>query len=427
MGPMPVLAVESACLCYPAGKRIGPLTLTIGPGERVGLTGESGCGKTTWMEYLVGARGSDVSLETGTCETPRGRIGFIPQDPLASLSPYLSIGEQMAHTVGSRPAVLEWLSRVGLGGERFAKSRPHQLSGGERQRVLIALAAANHPEIIIADEPVANLDEATQAGVLSLLDQVLTQTGAALLIASHQESVFDQLRCSRVHRMTEPVSGDWTVPSREGSGCELVRVSQLRKTFWHRNWLLQRAGRHRALNGVTLSISAGETVALLGPSGSGKSTLARCLAARESWDDGEISFASGRRAQLVAQEPSASLNPRQLVADAMREATAEPPGELLEAMELSAALLSRTNAALSEGQRGRVGIARAMAAAGKGLLVLDETFSSLDEATARSVVRAIATRQHRTGLGCLLITHDRQLANRMAHRQVHMQAGRIEA
>ncbi len=390
------------------------------------MAGESGCGKTSLIEHLAGLTPLGA-ICAGKCHAVAARaVGYVPQDPLTSLSPYLTVEEQVFHMAGSRSAAGEWLDLVGLGGQRFRTARPHQLSGGERQRVLIAQAAASKPRLFLADEPAAHLDEETRESVLALLDSAVAATGASLLVASHQESLFPRLGC-RVHRMTPPSRVDWPARRAPRHGqAAVVRVEGLSKTYAQRDWLRRARNTLRALDEVSFSIAPGEAVSLAGRSGSGKTTLARCLAAREKWDCGTIEFAAHRRAQLVAQEPSASLNPRQSVRKALAEAVDEPAEELLRELDLPVNILDRLTAGLSEGQRARVGIARSMAAAGAGLLILDESLSALDECAAHAVMNAVAARQERFGLACLLITHDAHVASRVAHRRLRMSGGSLE-
>lgn len=411
-------------LTYPGSLRIAPLTWALGPGDRLGLAGESGCGKTTLLEYLAGLARPGAQT-SGQCHV-EGPIGYVPQDPLNNLSPFLRSVEQVAHVAGSLDKGREWLTRVGLGDARKWNARPQQLSGGERQRVLLAQALAASPRVILADEPAAHLDADTQEMVLDLLDRLVAESGASLLVASHQEAVFARLGC-RVHRMTPAPADLPPGPTALSSPDLVVQAQDLQKLYSHRGFFLNRQHPRIALNRVSLQIHRGETVAVTGPSGCGKSTLARCLAGFERCDSGSIGFAAGRSAQLVQQDPSSSLNPRFTIGGALREASPDCGPELLGEMNLPNDWMHRPVAALSEGQRARVAIARAMEAAGGGLLILDESLSSLDAGTVGFIAAAIRERQARTGLACLLITHDADLTGSLAHRELRMSEGRLVA
>ncbi len=191
---------------------VGPLDLTIAPGERVALVGESGSGKTltaltiAGLERMVGARRTAGTITLGDTELTRldgrgwrrvrgRRIGFVFQDPLSSLNPLLTVGEQivealLAHQRMARREALaraeELLASVGIDrpAERL-RQYPFEFSGGMRQRVMLAIAIANHPQLLIADEPTTALDVTVQAGIIRLIQRLSDQLGIALMIITH--------------------------------------------------------------------------------------------------------------------------------------------------------------------------------------------------------------------------------------------------
>ena len=176
-----------------------PVSIALEAGERIGIAGESGCGKTTLLKAAVGLLPPDATM-IGR-HTIHGRAGYIPQQGLASLSPFLTVAEQITELTRSVQRTAELLALVGLGSPHFQQAYPHQLSGGERQRVLTVQALAVRPDVIVADEPTANLDPEREAELLELLHRQSLESGAAILVASHRELVFRALGC-RVHRMT---------------------------------------------------------------------------------------------------------------------------------------------------------------------------------------------------------------------------------
>lgn len=392
------------------------------PGECVGLAGESGCGKTTLLRSIAG-----LLTTTATCSgrvEVNGKVGFVPQELLPNLSPYLEICHQM-----DSPDAGRILSSVQLDGLR-QNAYPHQLSGGERQRALIAQALAGKPNLILADEPTANLDPSTEHCVLDLLSRYVRETGAGLLIASHRERVFNQLGC-RVHRMTPLEYVALSVKSHQAQSGIQAEVCSLTKTYYSRDWLLRSKPRLQALHQVSLSIAKGEMLALTGLSGAGKSTLARCLAGRETWDSGTIRIADGkgtpRSVQLVSQEPSQSLNLRMTVDECFKETSKLNVAELLEQMRLPGSWIRRKTTELSEGQRARVAIARSAAALDGGLLILDESLTGLDTVTRSHVLTYLFNLQQKTGMSCLLITHDADVAKQAASRIIRMANGSLLA
>jgi peptide/nickel transport system ATP-binding protein len=339
------LEVRDLSVCYrgvhgewaPVVEEIG---FAIGPGEALGLLGESGCGKTTTALAIPGllpangrvVRGSVrldgrelVGLSERQLEGVRGAgIGLVAQEPALALNPVIRVGEQVAEVVRvhrrlpwrrCREEAARALAEMGFAdpGRIFA-SYPHQLSGGERQRVTIARALVCQPPVVIADEPTASLDTAVSVEILALLRDLVERHRLALLLISHdprvlaaiagrvvvmragriveqgpREEVFRQPRHpyteSLLRRLTPPTPTDGADP---GSGEPLLLdVRGLRKTYT----LRRPFGAKRAVDalaGVDLAVGASARLALVGRSGSGKSTLVRCLALLEEPDGGEI-------------------------------------------------------------------------------------------------------------------------------------------
>jgi len=406
-----------------------PVSIALQHGERLGIAGESGCGKTTLLKAVAGLLPAAATVSGS--RTIRGRIGYIPQQALASFSPFLTVGQQITELTGSTPRTAELLALVGLESPRFLAAYPHQLSGGERQRVLMVQAFALRPSVIVADEPTANLDPDREAALLDLLDRHSLETGAAILVASHRESVFQRLGC-RMLRMTPDDSPAAPFVQRDnGPRQPLLEVRGLTKTFYRRDWLTRTRPVVRALEDVSIEIDAGECVVLYGPSGAGKSTLARCIAGRERWDSGSIDWHSGRgalgprRVQLVQQEPSESLNPRVSVGEALHEASSQADGEWLPKVRLPREWIGRRTGELSEGQRARVAILRAAAPLQDGLLILDESLAGLDPTNRGHILSFLSAMQQERSLSLLLVTHDLEVAAALNARVVQVRAGRV--
>ncbi|MFH9550505.1 dipeptide ABC transporter ATP-binding protein [Streptomyces sp. NPDC017435] len=431
-----------------------------------------------------------ATLSEPELRTVRGaRIGLVPQDPTVSLNPVKRIGDQVAevlriHGLASRrsaPAeAIAILDRAGLpdAGVR-ARQYPHELSGGMRQRALIAIAIAAQPELIIADEPTSALDVTVQRVILDHLQRLTEESGTAVLLVTHDLGVAadraQQLVVMSQGKVVEAgptrdiladPQDDYTrhllasAPSLttarprtpaslpEPDTAPLVEVRNLAKEF-----RLPRAGDGprtlRAVDDVSFTLHRGRTLALVGESGSGKSTTARLVlrladatAGQILFDGTDVTTAKGararqlrRRAQLVYQNPYASLDPRFSIGEVITEplrafkvgdraSRLTRARELLDRVALPAATLERRPAELSGGQRQRVAIARALALS-PDLVVCDEPVSALDVSVQAQVLDLLAELQADTGVAYLFISHDLAVVRQIAHQVAVMRAGRV--
>nr|WP_188261744.1 dipeptide ABC transporter ATP-binding protein [Azospirillum tabaci] len=489
------------------------VSLSVAPGECLGIIGESGSGKSVTalsIARLVASppgvvRGGAVrfggddllALPVGALQRLRGgRIAYVFQDPLTTLHPLMPVGAQVAEALRAhRPVpraeadrrVVELFAAVKLPDPvSLVHAYPHELSGGQRQRVGIAMALANDPDLIIADEPTTALDVTIQAEILDLLDDLRRHRHLAVVFISHDFGVIARL-CDRVavmfqgtvveeggtrsvltrprHAYTRrllaavPVLGRSRRPEpapRESSGAGwAVEVRGLDKTYAARRSLFGQSlfGRSRpavtALKAVSLRVAAGETLGIVGESGSGKSTLARSLVGLNRPTGGTVLLdgrplaeltaggprALGRTVQYVFQDPLSSLNPRKTIrrvlsaplrflAGVPSGEREERLGELMRSVDLDPAILDRYPHELSGGQAQRVAIARAIAA-GARIIVLDEAVSALDVSVQAQVLRLLVALKERHGLTYLFISHDLAVVEAIADRVVVMAAGEI--
>ncbi|MFF0013350.1 dipeptide ABC transporter ATP-binding protein [Streptomyces sp. NPDC005374] len=431
-----------------------------------------------------------ATLSEAELRTVRGvRIGLVPQDPSVSLNPVKRIGDQVAevlrvHNLATRRSApveaITVLDRAGLPDAAVrARQYPHELSGGMRQRALIAIAIAAKPELIIADEPTSALDVTVQRVILDHLQHLTEETGTAVLLVTHDLGVAAD-RSQRLVVMsqgrvveagpTRDILADpqheYTrqllagAPSLTSAGparpvaapkpeaAPLVEVRNLVKEF-----RLPRAGDGprilRAVDDVSFTLHRGRTLALVGESGSGKSTTARltlrltdATAGKVLFDGADVTTSRGaetrklrRRAQLVYQNPYASLDPRFSIGEVITEplrafkvgdraSRLDRARELLDRVALPAATLERRPAELSGGQRQRVAIARALALS-PDLVVCDEPVSALDVSVQAQVLDLLAELQADTGVAYLFISHDLAVVRQIAHEVAVMRSGRI--
>ncbi|TRC76138.1 ABC transporter ATP-binding protein [Mesorhizobium sp. WSM4307] len=487
---------------------VSNLSLTLARGETLCIAGESGSGKSMTalaiMQLLPqpAARISSGKIRLGDTDLAdlderrmrriRGdRIAMIFQEPMTSLNPVLSIGRQLtesieAHTslspAEARQRAIEALKAVRIS---EAESRliqfPHELSGGMRQRVMIAMALALEPDVLIADEPTTALDVTVQGEVLELLRDLQRQHGTSVILITHDMGVVaemaDRVIIMRHGRMVEEgktpdifarPQADYTrellaaVP-RIGSGvgrqksrhvetatpASVALVKDLHVRFDLRGGVFGRVTRRvHAVEGVSFSVAPNQTLALVGESGCGKSTTAKALAGLVPYS-GDIIVggrnlsglgrderkAVRRDVQIIFQDPFASLDPRMRVGDlvaeplvihgiASREERSQRVAALFERVGLSADQMELYPHEFSGGQRQRVCIARALALRPK-LIIADESVSALDVSVQARVLDLLKELQREFGVAYLFISHDMAVVENISDRVAVMYLGQI--
>ncbi|HBM2978360.1 TPA: ABC transporter ATP-binding protein [Klebsiella michiganensis] len=498
---MNVLSVEHLRISYRSQREwrevVHDVSFQVKRGEMLAFVGESGSGKTTTAQAIIGLLADNARRDSGRIlindedisgwsakrlDGLRGaRISLVPQDPGNSLNPVKTIGAQVGeilrlHQKSSAAArkaqVLALLTKVGLSHpEQRIDQYPHQLSGGMKQRVLIAIAIALKPDLIIADEPTSALDVTVQKRILDLLDTLRRESGTAVLFVTHdlalaaeradrllvfrhgeiqeQGATGDVIRTPQ-HTYTRQLLSDLqgsTLTIAPASGRVLatpaIRVEGISKRFSLGSAHLQ------ALDAVSFEVKRGSTHALVGESGSGKTTLARILLGFEKADSGHIAIDGidaghlsrealrqlRRKIQFVYQNPFASLDPRQTLFEIIEEPlknfdrlNAEVRRQRVETVAarvaLAPELLSRTARELSGGQRQRVAIARALILE-PTILVLDEATSALDVTVQAQILALLQQLQQQLGLSYLFITHDLATVRRIAHSVTVLRAGQV--
>ncbi|MCC5580912.1 ABC transporter ATP-binding protein [Microtetraspora sp. AC03309] len=479
---MSLLDVRDLTVAYGRQVAVKGVSFTVEQGEVVAVVGESGSGKTTTANAIIGlhpASSGEVLLNGvdiagwSQCRlrSIRGhRIGLVPQDPSNSLNPVMKIGQQIGETLkihkygnraGIRRRVIELLTRVGLDDpERRAGQYPHELSGGMRQRVLIAIAIALRPSLIIADEPTSALDVTVQRRILDLIDDLRKEYGTAVLLVTHDLGVAaarsDRLVVMKdglieesggVREVLAAPAAPYTRRLFEDAPALTAREfksvdTSAEPTIVVRD-LVKEFGSFRAVDGVSFEVLRGSTHALVGESGSGKTTTARVVTRFTGATSGEVVIGGDpvgprdfrRRVQLVYQNPYGSLDPRQTVAGIVEEplrnfrlgdraARRARVKELLERVALPETLLERRPGELSGGQRQRVAIARALAVEPE-VVVLDEAVSALDVTVQAQILTLLEELQRDLGLTYLFISHDLAVVRQISHTVSVMNKGRI--
>ena len=556
------------------------VSFSVGRGETFALLGESGCGKSMTalsISRLLPDAGRVVSgsvrldgqdllqLPEAAMRDVRGsRIGMIFQEPGTSLNPVMKVGLQIGEVIlqhttlrGSAidARVLELLDAVGLPDpKRRAHEYPFQLSGGMKQRVMIAIALACEPRLLIADEPTTALDVTIQAQVLDLLRSLQKKMGMSILLITHDLGVVSEMahhvavmyagqivesarrddffrnpahpysrklfasipdrqardrslaviqgrvpsligefqgcrfadRCDLAWshcRATDPAwstveaghgvrchlysdeapkqeAGAERSPAAQSAVCgpvhpdtdaPLLIVDDLKVYFPIRKGILQRVVGHvKAVDGVSLTVRAGRTLALVGESGSGKTTVGKGIAQLLPLSGGSVNFGGldlsslssgelrGRRRdfQIIFQDPYSSLNPRMRVLDIVeegmvalgvggdRQSRAHRVDDILAQVGLGVEMKYRYPHEFSGGQRQRIAIARALAVEPR-LIVCDEPTSALDVSVQAQILNLLRDLQSRLCIAYLFITHNMSAVEFLADEVAVMYLGKI--
>ena len=476
------------------------LSLSIERGETVALVGESGSGKSVTalsvlqlLPYPTASHpGGSIRLDglellgapASTMRTVRGnRVAMVFQEPMTSLNPLHAIEKQLGETLRlhkgmgkteARERTLELLHLVGLAeAEKRLTAFPHELSGGQRQRVMIAMALANEPALLIADEPTTALDVTIQAQILQLLKNLQRRFNMAMLFITHDLTIVRKVAdrvCVMQHGeivesgATGPIfeapahpytqrlieaQPSGTAPA-AAAAPSLIRTEDLRVWYPIRAGLLRRTVDYvKAVDGLTLTVQAGQTVGVVGESGSGKTTLGLALLRLIS-SRGGIYFHDTliqglksrplrplrREMQIIFQDPFGSLSPRLSIAQIIEEglkvhgtvSTAEAREEsiiaALREVGLDPESRHRYPHEFSGGQRQRVAIARALVLK-PAFIVLDEPTSSLDVSVQAQILALLRQLQRDHHLAYLFISHDLKVVRAMANYLVVMYHGKV--
>jgi microcin C transport system ATP-binding protein len=501
----PLLSVRDLSVAFTQNGKtslaVDRISFDIEQGETVALVGESGSGKSVTalsvlklLAYPAASHPSGQILFGGrdllsaTEDELRGVRGndvtMIFQEPMTSLNPLHVIEDQIGEVLklhqgmsskAARARTLELLAQVGIrDAEKRLAAYPHQLSGGQRQRVMIAMALANQPKLLIADEPTTALDVTVQAQILELLADLKAKGGMSLLFITHDLGIVRKI-ADRVCVMTKgkivetgrtadifarpqheytrhllAAEPKGAPPLSDLSSPVVMRGTDVKVWFPIKKGFLRRTVDHvKAVDGIDVTIRAGQTLGIVGESGSGKTTLGLALSRMIS-SEGVIRFGDKdinkfsfkdmrplrREMQIVFQDPFGSLSPRMSVADIIAEGllvhepkfTAEKRDarvvEALNEVNLDPELRFRYPHEFSGGQRQRIAIARAMVLKPR-FVMLDEPTSALDMSVQAQVVDLLRALQAKHQLAYLFISHDLKVVKALANDLVVMRNGKI--
>lgn len=532
---LPLLEIKQLSVSFGQGEQavtaVENLDITLQSGETLGIVGESGSGKSVTSLAIMGLLAKTANIDTGSIHFRidnkmvnllqadsdairkiRGkRIAMIFQEPMTSLNPVHTCGNQVAESIKlhmrcsgkeAKLRVLELFDQVNLPRPvALYDSYPHQLSGGQKQRIMIAMALSCNPDLIIADEPTTALDVTVQKKILQLLKELceknntglifithdlgvvaevadnvcvmyrgkILEKGAVSKIFAHPENAYTKalLACRpRLNKNPErlPVVADFMGDGDQKAEPEnkravdfsdrknLLEVRDLNIWFpSQKDWKGKPTAYVHAVDGVSFDVKKGETLGLVGESGCGKTTLGRAILKLVPVHSGEIIFDGKhilplsqkefkplrKRAQLIFQDPYASLNPRYTVgetllepmkvhrvldSDRLRRARI---GEMMDYVGLPIAALKKYPHEFSGGQRQRICIARALVIEPE-FIVCDESVSALDVSVQAQVLNLLNDLKAEFGLTYIFISHDLSVVKYMSDRLIVMRRGKIE-
>ncbi|AZO49253.1 MAG: dipeptide ABC transporter ATP-binding protein [Mesorhizobium sp.] len=501
----PLLSIRDLSVAFAQGGKqslaVDHIAFDIAKGETVALVGESGSGKSVsalsvlkLLPYPTAShpsgrilfQGADLlSMDERALRRVRGnKITMIFQEPMTSLNPLHTIEQQIVEVLklhqglGDRQArarTLELLNEVGIREpEKRLDAYPHQLSGGQRQRVMIAMALANEPELLIADEPTTALDVTVQAQILELLAKLKARKGMSMLFITHDLGIVRKI-ADRVCVMTKgkivesgPTKDIFANPQHAytkhllaaepkgkppaaNADAKAVMTGKDIKVWFpiRRGFFRRTVDNVKAVDGIDVTVRAGQTLGVVGESGSGKTTLGLALARMisstgtiqfDGRDINQLSFNAmrplRRELQIVFQDPFGSLSPRMSIAEIIEEGLRihEPKltpdqrddkvVDVLKEVGLDPETRNRYPHEFSGGQRQRVAIARAMVLNPR-FVMLDEPTSALDMSVQAQVVDLLRNLQAKHDLAYLFISHDLKVIRALANDVIVMRNGQI--
>jgi peptide/nickel transport system ATP-binding protein len=513
MIPVPLLSVKNLCVSISKIPILKNISFDLKENEILGFVGESGSGKSITAFSIINLLRLKNITKTGTInfngnfieslgsndlEKIRGNeISIIFQEPMSSLNPSMKCGEQILEIIlnhnlislkKGKNKVLELIKKVQLSDSEIAYNKyPHQLSGGQQQRIMIAMAIACDPKILIADEPTTSLDGIVKKEIINLLKSIQKETKMSIIFISHDLQLVSKIaekiivlnkgeivefgssyqifnnpkkRYTKLLLNARPPKNIRPIrlPTNE-KNIKTVLISKKERIEAHDNLyqhdpILKIENLEfsyedkKVLNNISFNLFKGETLGLIGESGSGKSTIARSILNLNRFDKGQIIYNKKciktypntkfrRKIQLVFQDPYSSLNPEISIGYSIMEPmlahklyktkkeSKEKVISLLKQVNLTESDFNKFPYQFSGGQRQRIVIARALAL-NPEILICDESVSALDVTIQAQILNLLNHLKEKYSITILFISHDLSVVKYMSDRVIILNNGRVE-
>ena len=498
-----LLKINNLCLSISSDNEseiLKNINFSLKESEILSLIGESGSGKSLTALSIIRLLENNCRITSGDIIfnnknllsleersmriIRRNDISMIFQEPMRSLNPVMSIADQLEESYKNenkkdiKNKIVENLISVGINdAERVMSLFPHQLSGGMKQRIMIAMAIACKPKLLIADEPTTSLDVTIQKQVLDLLLKLKDDLNMSILFITHDLAVASQIsdriivmksgeivednysrdffknpKSSYSKTLLESSSYNKRNSPRENKkNQKVLEVNNLKVYFKEKKPFLSKEQPYKkAVDNVSISIEPGVTHAIVGESGSGKTTVAKAIMGLTSISEGNIKILNQdilkiknnhklnfrRNYQMIFQDPFSSLNPRMRVGSIIKEGLSFLKPELnndevnssiinaIKSVGLNENSIYKYPHQFSGGQRQRIAIARVLVLDPK-LLICDEPTSSLDVTVQKQVLDLLIDIQNRRRISYLFISHDINLVSSIADNISVMYQGKI--
>ncbi|MFI3241366.1 MAG: ATP-binding cassette domain-containing protein [Alphaproteobacteria bacterium] len=450
-----MIEVKNLTVSFNNKKVVDNLSFNIKDGEVLGIVGQSGSGKSISALAILGLLPKTAKISKKSHITQgliKGKdIGFIFQEPLSALNPLHKIGKQITEAILTHNKItkkeaqnrcLELLKEVGIKDEKTRiNSYPFELSGGERQRVLIAIAIANKPKLLIADEPTTALDLTVQTQIIKLLKKIIKQYNMSLMFISHDLNVIKEI-ADNVLVLKEgqtieegATSNIFKHPKTEYVKELIDSYTTKKKKNCHNKVILEVKNlsicyqKKEIVKGLSFKLNKKQSIGLLGASGSGKTSIANAILNLIEYQG--LIIKNVKNIQMIFQDPFSSLNPRMNIKEIIGEGInihfkninkTEKENLIINTIKkvgLKKEDLEKYPHQFSGGQRQRIAIARSLIVKPE-ILILDEPTSALDLKVQKQILELLQNLQEELELSYIFISHDKHVIDTMCDKTIEL-------